>query len=65
MLFLTPFDIFILTLQDKSGEIDASELLVLLRDVMKRMGLVRKILLCVSDWLREAKRVNREPSFFK
>ena len=47
MLFLTPFDIFILTLQDSSGEIDASELLVLLRDVMKRMGLVRKnIIMC-------------------
>lgn len=44
---------------DKSGEIDSSELLVLLRDVMKKMGLepdscqelekMRDILLGVSD----------------
>lgn len=33
----------VLSSQDNSGEIDASELLVLLRDIMKRMNLVRNL----------------------
>ena len=39
----TQFPKYALYQQDKSGEIEGSELLVLLRDVMKRMGLVRII----------------------